>query len=92
MTDSAVPQITLKRRLRRAVRGSINSALHAVRDFGSLNGVPHGVIAADDISWNESLWDFADKHRLPGYNYRATMGVAFLTGNRGAVHAVLGGE
>ena len=38
----------------------------------------HGVIVADDISWNTSLWDFADKHRLPGYNYRATLGVAFL--------------
>jgi predicted O-methyltransferase YrrM len=40
----------------------------------------HGVIVADDISWNASLWDFADKHRLPGYNYRATLGVAFLPG------------
>jgi predicted O-methyltransferase YrrM len=41
---------------------------------------PDGVIVADDISWNTSLWDFADKHRLPGYNYRATLGVAFLPG------------
>jgi predicted O-methyltransferase YrrM len=41
---------------------------------------PNGVIVADDISWNESLWDFADKYRLPGYNYRATLGVAFLSG------------
>jgi hypothetical protein len=41
---------------------------------------PNGVIVADDISWNESLSDFADKYRLPGYNFRATMGVAFLSG------------
>jgi predicted O-methyltransferase YrrM len=53
---------------------------------------PHGVIVADDISWNESLWDFADKHRLPGYNYRATLGVAFLTGSRGALHGAPGSE
>jgi predicted O-methyltransferase YrrM len=41
---------------------------------------PNSVIVADDISWNTSLWDFADTHRLPGYNYRATLGVAFLPG------------
>jgi len=41
---------------------------------------PNSVIVADDISWNASLWDFADKHRLPGYNYRATLGLAFLPG------------
>ena len=41
---------------------------------------PNSVIVADDISWNTSLWDFADAHRLPGYNYRATVGLAFLPG------------
>jgi predicted O-methyltransferase YrrM len=41
---------------------------------------PYGVIVADDISWNESLWDFADTHRIPGYNFRGTIGVAFLPG------------
>ena len=41
---------------------------------------PNSVIVADDISWNASLWDFADRHRLPGYNYRATLGLAFLPG------------
>jgi predicted O-methyltransferase YrrM len=41
---------------------------------------PNSVIVADDISWNASLWDFADKHRLPGYNFRGTLGVAFLPG------------
>jgi predicted O-methyltransferase YrrM len=40
---------------------------------------PNGVIIADDISWNASLWDFADKHNVPGYNYHGTMGVAFLS-------------
>lgn len=48
---------------------------------------PNGVIVADDISWNESLWDFAEKHRLPGYNYRATLGVAFLTGTQDALRS-----
>lgn len=43
---------------------------------------PNGVIVADDISWNTSLWDFADRYRLPGYNYRATLGLAFLPGTR----------
>jgi predicted O-methyltransferase YrrM len=43
---------------------------------------PDGVILADDISWNASLWDFADKHSLPSYNYRGTVGVAFMPGRR----------
>lgn len=41
---------------------------------------PNSVIVADDISWNESLWDFADKYCLPGYNFRATLGMVFLPG------------
>jgi hypothetical protein len=41
---------------------------------------PDGAIFADDISWNASLWDFADTHRCPGYYYRATLGIAFLGG------------
>jgi len=41
---------------------------------------PNGVIIADDIAWNASLWDFADRHNVPGYNYGGTMGVAFLSG------------
>jgi predicted O-methyltransferase YrrM len=40
----------------------------------------NSVVVADDISWNQSLWDFADKYRLPGYNFRATLGLAFLPG------------
>ena len=39
---------------------------------------PGSVVVADDISWNASLWDFADKYRLPSYNYCGSMGVAFL--------------
>jgi predicted O-methyltransferase YrrM len=39
---------------------------------------PNSVVVADDISWNASLWDFADKYRLPSYNYCGSMGVAFL--------------
>jgi predicted O-methyltransferase YrrM len=40
---------------------------------------PNGVIVADDISWNASLWDFAGKLRVPSYNFRGTLGVAFLS-------------
>jgi predicted O-methyltransferase YrrM len=38
---------------------------------------PNGLVIADDISWNASLWDFADRHRLPSYNYCGSMGIAF---------------
>jgi predicted O-methyltransferase YrrM len=37
-----------------------------------------GVIVADDVSWNASLWDFADKFGVPAYNFKGTMGVAFF--------------
>jgi predicted O-methyltransferase YrrM len=40
--------------------------------------VPGGVILADDIAWNASLWDFADARRVPTYNYRGTVGAAFF--------------
>jgi predicted O-methyltransferase YrrM len=47
---------------------------------------PNGVIIADDISWNASLWDFADKHNFPGFNYHGTLGLAFRSdGARGAL-------
>jgi predicted O-methyltransferase YrrM len=39
---------------------------------------PGGLIVADDISWNASLWDFADEHRVPSYNYKGSVGVAFF--------------
>jgi predicted O-methyltransferase YrrM len=39
---------------------------------------PSGLIVADDISWNASLWDFADEHRVPSYNYKGSVGVAFF--------------
>lgn len=35
-----------------------------------------GVIVSDDISWNASLWDFADEYHVPAYNYRGSMGIA----------------
>ncbi len=37
-----------------------------------------GAIVADDVSWNASLWDFADAHNVPSYNFRGTVGVAFF--------------
>lgn len=36
----------------------------------------NGVIVSDDISWNASLWDFADQYHVPSYNYRGSMGIA----------------
>lgn len=37
-----------------------------------------GLVVADDISWNASLWDFADELRVPAFNFKGTMGVAFF--------------
>src|SRR3990167_2788640 len=34
------------------------------------------VVVSDDISWNASLWDFADQYHVPAYNYRGSMGIA----------------
>ena len=39
----------------------------------------NSTIIADDISWNTSLWDYADKRQVPSYNFRGSMGVAFLS-------------
>jgi hypothetical protein len=39
---------------------------------------PGGLIVGDDISWNASLWDFADECRVPSYNFKGAVGVAFL--------------
>lgn len=36
----------------------------------------NGVMVSDDISWNASLWDFADHYMAPAYNYRGSMGIA----------------
>jgi predicted O-methyltransferase YrrM len=40
--------------------------------------VSGGLIVADDVSWNASLWDFADQHAAPSYNYKGAVGVAFF--------------
>ncbi|HWB52139.1 MAG TPA: class I SAM-dependent methyltransferase [Stellaceae bacterium] len=37
-----------------------------------------GVVVADDISWNSSLWDFADAYGVPSYNFNGAVGVAFF--------------
>jgi len=39
---------------------------------------PGGLVVADDIAWNASLWDAADQWRVPAYNYAGSMGIAFL--------------
>jgi predicted O-methyltransferase YrrM len=37
-----------------------------------------GLLVSDDVSWNTSLWDFADLFRVPAYNFRGAIGVAFF--------------
>jgi len=39
---------------------------------------PGGLIVGDDISWNASVWDFADRYCVPSYNYKGAVGVAFF--------------
>lgn len=39
---------------------------------------PGAVIVADDISWNASLWDFADEQNVPAYNFNGSLGIAFF--------------
>jgi predicted O-methyltransferase YrrM len=39
---------------------------------------PGGLIVGDDISWNASVWDFADEHEVPSYNFKGAVGVAFF--------------
>jgi predicted O-methyltransferase YrrM len=37
-----------------------------------------GLVVGDDISWNASLWDFADELGVPSYNFKGAVGVAFF--------------
>ena len=37
-----------------------------------------GLLVSDDVSWNASLWDFADEFQVPAFNFRGTIGVAFF--------------
>ena len=37
-----------------------------------------GLLIGDDVSWNSSLWDFADEFGVPSYNFKGTVGVAFF--------------
>lgn len=37
-----------------------------------------GLVVADDISWNASLWDFADENSVPAYNFKGDVGVTFF--------------
>ncbi|MBV9062469.1 MAG: class I SAM-dependent methyltransferase [Alphaproteobacteria bacterium] len=39
---------------------------------------PGGLVIGDDISWNASLWDFADECGVPAYNFKGAVGVAFF--------------
>jgi predicted O-methyltransferase YrrM len=39
---------------------------------------PGGLVVGDDISWNASVWDFADEFGVPSYNFKGAVGVAFF--------------
>jgi len=39
---------------------------------------PGGLLVADDIAWNASLWDAADEWGVAAYNHAGSMGVAFM--------------
>jgi predicted O-methyltransferase YrrM len=39
---------------------------------------PGGLIVGDDISWNASVWDFADQYGVPSFNFKGAVGVAFF--------------
>ncbi len=39
---------------------------------------PGGLVVGDDISWNASLWDFADEYGVPSFNFKGAVGVAFF--------------
>jgi hypothetical protein len=30
------------------------------------------------VSWNASVWDFADQYGVPSYNFKGAVGVAFF--------------
>ncbi len=40
--------------------------------------VAGGLVVADDVSWNASVWDFADEYGAPAYNFKGSVGVAFF--------------
>jgi hypothetical protein len=37
-----------------------------------------GLVVGNDVSWNASLWDFADEFAVPSYNFKGAVGAAFL--------------
>jgi predicted O-methyltransferase YrrM len=53
---------------------------HMAFEFGEAKRVvrPGGLVVADDIAWNASLWDAARQWGVPAYNHAGSMGVAFL--------------
>jgi hypothetical protein len=37
-----------------------------------------GLVVSDGVSWNASLWDFADEFGVPSYNFKGSPGWPFL--------------
>jgi predicted O-methyltransferase YrrM len=53
---------------------------HMMFEFGEAKRKlkPGGLIVGDDVSWNASVWDFADEYGVPSYNFKGAVGVAFF--------------
>jgi predicted O-methyltransferase YrrM len=53
---------------------------HMMFEFGEIKRklAKGGLLVSDDVSWNASLWDFADLFQVPAYNFRGAIGVAFF--------------
>ena len=53
---------------------------HMMFEFGEAKRklTKGGLIVGDDVSWNASVWDFADRYGVPSYNFKGTVGVAFF--------------
>ena len=49
-----------------------------------------GLVVGDDVSWNASLWDFADEFGVPSYNFRGTVGWRFFRGSAEPLGSQLG--
>jgi hypothetical protein len=37
-----------------------------------------GLVVAVDVAWNASLWDFTERHGVPSYTFKGSVGVGFF--------------
>jgi predicted O-methyltransferase YrrM len=62
------------------VHDSVHSYDHMMFEFQEAKRKlsARSIVAADNIAWGSSLWDFADAHGVPAYNFRGSVGAAFF--------------